>query len=137
MQGARQYLLSFGVRPSVQRVAVMDYLMNHRTHPTAEEIYGALKERIASLLRMTVYNTLKMLSGVRAVREIDIDGHTMRYDGFTDFHAHFMCRNCGRIEDIAIADPAPFSAVEATGTVDDMQFLLKGCCAKCAKKSAK
>ena len=30
------YLLSYGVKPSVQRIAIMDYLLEHRTHPSIE-----------------------------------------------------------------------------------------------------
>ena len=37
-----QYLSGFGVKPSLQRLAIMEYLMTHRTHPTADEIFNAL-----------------------------------------------------------------------------------------------
>jgi Fe2+ or Zn2+ uptake regulation protein len=134
MKNARQYLISIGVRPSVQRVAVMDYLLTHRTHPTAEEIYEALSPQIATLSKMTVYNTLRILTAAGAALSIDIEGRTTHYDGDTSFHAHFLCRHCGHIEDIPIADPEPFTAVATCGTIDDMQFLLKGACRKCAEQ---
>ncbi|MBR4922900.1 MAG: transcriptional repressor, partial [Bacteroidaceae bacterium] len=53
-----EYLLSFGIKPSVQRIAIMDYLMTHRTHPAIDEIYLALCEDIPTLSKTTVYNTL-------------------------------------------------------------------------------
>ena len=31
-------LQNYGIHPSVQRIAIMDYLMVHRVHPTADEI---------------------------------------------------------------------------------------------------
>ena len=43
------YLLSFNVKPSVQRLAIMDYLLTHRTHPSIEEIYLALCDDIPTL----------------------------------------------------------------------------------------
>ena len=51
------YLLSFNVKPSVQRLAIMDYLLTHRTHPSIEEIYMALCDDIPTLSKTTVYNT--------------------------------------------------------------------------------
>ena len=35
-------LLGHGIKPSVQRLAVMEYLKTHCTHPTADEIFSAL-----------------------------------------------------------------------------------------------
>ena len=28
-----EYLLSYNIKPSVQRIAIMDYLLKHHTHP--------------------------------------------------------------------------------------------------------
>ena len=35
-------LLEYNIKPSMQRIAIMEYLMEHRTHPSADEIYTAL-----------------------------------------------------------------------------------------------
>ena len=35
-------LQNHNIKPSVQRIAIMTYLMEHRTHPTVDEIYTAL-----------------------------------------------------------------------------------------------
>lgn len=45
-----------GVRPSVQRIAIMSFVGNSRLHPSAEEIYRHLHEAMPSLSRTTVYN---------------------------------------------------------------------------------
>ena len=57
---AKQILEGAGVRPSVQRLAVMDYLATHKTHPTVDEIYSSLAPSIPTLSKTTVYNTLKL-----------------------------------------------------------------------------
>lgn len=57
------YLTAHNVKPSVQRMAVMEYLLDHRTHPTADEIYLALHRKMPTLSKTTVYNTLKILTG--------------------------------------------------------------------------
>ena len=33
------YLISYNIKPSVQRIAIMDYLLAHKTHPSIDEIY--------------------------------------------------------------------------------------------------
>ena len=35
---AFERLTRYGIKPSVQRMAIMEYLMTHRTHPTADEV---------------------------------------------------------------------------------------------------
>ena len=57
-----EYLLSYNVKPSVQRIAIMDYLLKHKTHPSIDEIYLALSKSIPTLSKTTVYNTLKLLT---------------------------------------------------------------------------
>ena len=37
-----RHLQEHGIKLSVQRIAIMGYLMKHLTHPTADEIYTAL-----------------------------------------------------------------------------------------------
>ena len=54
------YLLSYNIKPSVQRIAIMDYLLTHKTHPCIDEIYMALCDDIPTLSKTTVYNTLKL-----------------------------------------------------------------------------
>ncbi len=35
-------LLAYNIKHSVQRIAIMEYLMNHYTHPTVDDIYTDL-----------------------------------------------------------------------------------------------
>lgn len=84
-----ELLRQYGIRPSVQRVAVMDYLLAHRTHPTAEEIYEALAPQIPTLSKTTVYNTLSLLVERGAAAYIAIDPRRARFDGDTSVHGHF------------------------------------------------
>ena len=68
-----EYLQSFGIKPSVQRIAIMDYLLTHRTHPAIDEIYLALCEQIPTLSKTTVYNTLKLFVEHGAAQMLTID----------------------------------------------------------------
>jgi len=45
-----------------QRLEVLKYLDENRTHPTVYEIYSALKEKNPSLSKTTVYNSVETLN---------------------------------------------------------------------------
>ena len=101
-----ELLRAHNIRPSLQRIAVMDYLLTHRTHPTADEIYGALAPHIPTLSKTTVYNTLALLVEHGAAAHITIDPRESRFDGDTSPHGHFLCTVCGTLYDVFF-DPQP------------------------------
>lgn len=136
---AIEKLLSSGLKPSVQRVAILDYLMAHHTHPTVDEIYAALSRKMPTLSKTTVYNTLRLLSDNKAAQMLTIDDHHVCYDGDTSPHVHFFCKRCGRILDIkAIAAPTIAYSADMDGNqADEVQLFYKGVCAACLEKERK
>ena len=99
MDSVYNKLTALGIRPSIQRVAIMKYLATHHTHPTVEEVFLALKKQLPTVSRTTVYNTLRMLSEHGAASMITIDDHRVCYDGITEPHAHFFCKRCEKVFD--------------------------------------
>ena len=75
MRNGAEYLKSCGVRPSLQRLAIYKYVAEHPTHPTADEIYEALKDQIPTLSKTTVYNTVKLLTEQGIIKMITIFCH--------------------------------------------------------------
>lgn len=126
-----------GIRPSMQRLAIMDYLINHPIHPTIDDVYQALSNKVPTLSRTTVYNTLRMLSENQAAQMITIDEHRVCYDGNVESHVHFYCKKCGKIIDL-FGEQAPKLEGEKTvegNIIQEEQLYYKGiCAAKCAKK---
>ena len=59
-------LLDHNIKPSVQRIAIMQYLMEYPVHPSADDIYTALSPSMPTLSKTTVYNTLKNKISVSA-----------------------------------------------------------------------
>lgn len=124
-----------GIRPSMQRLAIMDYLINHPIHPTIDDVYQALSNKVPTLSRTTVYNTLRMLSENQAAQMITIDEHRVCYDGNVESHVHFYCKKCGKIIDL-FGEQAPKLEGEKTvegNIIQEEQLYYKGICAKCAK----
>lgn len=96
---AYDILLSHQVKPSLQRIAIMEYLLEHRTHPSAEEVYLALSETMPTLSKTTVYNTLRLFADHGAALMLTIDDRNVNFDADTSQHAHFLCKKCNKIYD--------------------------------------
>ena len=76
-------LVDCGIRPSMQRLSIMDYLLKHATHPTIDDIYKDLLPSIPTLSRTTLYNTLRLFAETNAAQLLTIDDHHQCYDGNT------------------------------------------------------
>lgn len=131
---AIERLNRFGLKPSLQRLAVMTYLLENCTHPTVETIYFGLCPQIPTLSKTTVYNTVKLLVKHGAAAEITIDDKNLRYDSDISVHAHFRCCNCGYLCDIPV-EKSKLLAVKKIGalTVSESQLYYKGYCGNCSK----
>ncbi len=136
METVTQHLKSHGIRPSVQRVAIMKYLMEHHTHPTAETIYVDLRETVPTLSRTTVYNTLQLLASCHAINILSIDKRNMHYDGRTEPHAHFLCQCCGKIVDVEVdAHLHEHLYSSEQFKVEQVELNYTGVCHECARKA--
>lgn len=122
-----------GVRPSVQRIAVLSHIANLRRHPTADEIYTDLVEEFPSMSRTTVYNSLHALTSGRLVKELEIESGNRHYDfALQPPHGHFICRRCGRITDVEIPDGIGLSLMSGF-RADSMDVYFKGICKDCTE----
>lgn len=129
-----EHLRKHGIKPSLQRIAIMEYLMQHTTHPTADMIFTDLYPSIPTLSKATVYNTLNLLVERGAVRMITIDEKNARFDACMHPHIHFRCRQCGVIMDIAVE--REWVPVLPDGLkVDSCQTYCIGLCPDCMKES--
>ena len=116
----------------MQRVAIMQYLMIHKTHPTIDEIFSDLLPDIPTLSKTTVYNTLKLFHEKKAVIALTIDEKNARYDAITAHHAHFKCKKCGCIHDVPMeeADIPAYKGDDAF-IPDETQVYFLGMCKQC------
>ena len=128
------YLLQFSIKPSVQRTAVMEYLLKHKTHPTIDEIYVALSPLMPTLSKTTVYNTLNLFIEKGAVQQLVIDEKNARYDIDTSLHAHFICKSCGKVYDIFNLKPEAFEIPNNTDfKIQNIEISYSGICKNCQR----
>lgn len=126
-------LLENGIRPSTQRLAIMNFLLTHHTHPTVDDVYQGLCNEIKTLSRTTVYNTLRMFAEKKLARMITINEHHVCYDGCTSPHKHFYCNRCGNVFDIF---DEPHTNHQVALNIDghqvlEMQVYYRGVCKNC------
>ena len=121
-----------------QRLAILKYLENHKTHPTADQIYKELKNKNPSLSKTTVYNSLDTLRQNNIIKSLTICGSEHRYDFDHDMHHHFLCTKCGNIYDINFRCPNIKDIreeIESSGhRIDEVHGYFKGTCKKCLLK---
>jgi Fur family transcriptional regulator, peroxide stress response regulator len=136
-EAIKRSLEGSGLRCTAQRYAVMGFLMDHKGHPTAAEIFEAVNRVDPRSSRATTYNNLRDLVKAGLVREVAVEGRAGRFDLQGMRHHHFICDRCGNVEDMEWYDvPKPASRSLGKRIVRECQLILRGLCPKCAQRSA-
>ena len=126
-----------GFKLTPQRMAILKFLENNTSHPTAEDIYMEIRRKYPTVSFATVYNTIQALKLRGEIREVTIDPERKHFDPDLRPHHHIICTVCNRISDIF----ADFSAVpgiseevlrEYTVTGNHIDFY--GICKSCGAK---
>ncbi len=95
-----------GLRCTLQRLAVYDQLSRELRHPTAEEVFHAVRLAIPRISLATVYKALEALVEIAAATRLTPADGTgpARYDARSEAHYHFRCLRTGCVYDL----PTPF-----------------------------
>lgn len=134
MKKAEEILRERGVKPSINRLKILNYLLESYEHPTVDSIYKDLVKELPTLSKTTVYNTLKILAEYNIVNEISIEGNELRYDIALKPHGHFKCLVCNEIIDFDIdIDKFDLNVLDEVD-IKSLQFYIKGKCKKCKNK---
>jgi Fur family peroxide stress response transcriptional regulator len=140
VEKAVEILKNTGVRMTPQRHAILAYLLESMTHPTADEIYKALEGKFPNMSVATVYNNLRVFKDAGLVKELTYGDSSSRFDANVyEEHYHAICTECGSILDFHYP---PLTEVEhaAANTVGfkvtGHRMEVYGVCEKCQSKSA-
>jgi Fur family transcriptional regulator, peroxide stress response regulator len=111
----------------------MAFLMEHKGHPTAAEIFEAVNRVDPRSSRATTYNNLRDLVQAGLVREVAVEGRAARFDAKTMRHHHFICDRCGNVEDVEWYDvPKPALGSLGKRILRECELIARGLCTKCA-----
>ena len=90
-----------GQRVTPQRLVVARVIDEQRRHTTAEQVFGAVSERMPGVSLPTVYATLELLEDLGLVTRVASQRGAVVYDPRTDEHHHLVCRGCGLTVEVA------------------------------------
>jgi Fur family peroxide stress response transcriptional regulator len=123
---------SLGLKMTPQRRAIVDYLHSAHHHPTADEVLQAVNHQFPMTSRATVYNTLNWLKEAGLIREVFDNGY-VRFDPNTTQHHHFVCRGCGKVEDVEgdILGKLQIGNLPGEPLVEFYEITVRGLCAAC------
>jgi len=103
----RRALEEAGWRYTRQRAAVFAYLHASSGHPTAEQVFAAVRRHMPNISLATVYKALEALVDARLAHRIAGDHGPTRYDGRSEPHYHLRCERTGEVMDLPLPyDPA-------------------------------
>jgi Fur family peroxide stress response transcriptional regulator len=126
-----------GLPLTVQRREILRALLERDDHPSAEQIYDSVKDRIVGLSRTTVYRALETFVRMGVIRRLHHPGASARFDGKTVRHHHLLCRTCNRVIDVASRglDNLRLPPRQRHGfVVEDYSVHFIGVCAECRRK---
>ena len=122
-----------------QRKTVLDVLKGMDTHPTADEIYDRVKQKLPRISLGTVYRNLEVLSELGEIQILELSGSLKRFDWDPHKHYHIRCIRCDRVENAPLAPMNQLENELYESTVfeimgHNLEFV--GLCPTCTKKTA-
>ena len=127
MKDAISILRQCDIQPTPQRLAVVEYMLSSKKHPTADDVLLSARRKCPTVSRATVYNTLNLLVekgliGMQTIRE-----GAVVFDPNVHKHHHFVDDETGEIYDI------PWDQLEVKGKdklkdfeVTEFQVIMRG-----------
>jgi len=123
-----------GLPLTTQRRVILEELLERRDHPTADQIFETVREKLPSLSRTTVYRVLEALVDVGAARRVLHPDAVARFDPVTDRHHHLVCERCGALVDLSDEAVARIGLPDTGGVgfqITDYSISFTGICATC------
>ncbi len=125
-------------RNTRQRRLVLDAVQESCSHPTADEIYLAVREQDEHVSRGTVYRNLNLLAEEGVILSIKAPGGS-RFDRRVEPHAHAICTTCGNVIDVPIDTDADLDTTASAKTgwaITSHYTIFEGLCPACLNEGA-
>jgi Fur family transcriptional regulator, ferric uptake regulator len=124
-------------RTTEQRRVILEELGNTKSHPTAAEVYEAVRKRIPQISLGTVYRNLDVLARSGQIAKVVDSDAASRFDADLSQHCHVRCTECGQVDDVtdvrftpSLKPPDFLSGYEVVG--HRLEYL--GVCPECQRK---
>ncbi len=128
-----------GYKATPQRIAISQFALSNREHPTAQRIYSEVRKTYPTVSLATVYKTIQILKEAGLIQELNLPRKQARFDCDMEPHINLVCLRCGSIRDLK--DPAVKEMVLKAVSAENFaakgySFDIYGICQSCDRKSA-
>lgn len=123
-----------GIKLTHQRLEIFRELAGSDTHPDAEALYLAVRERVPTVSLDTVYRTLWLLHELGLITTLGPRREAIRFDVNLEPHHHFVCTRCGLIRDFQSSELDHLrvpDSVKELGGILEARVEVRGVCASC------
>lgn len=134
------------IKVTPNRFKVAFELFNSDEHPSIDELHQKIVKNNETQISFTsVYNIVKLFENAGLVKEILIE-NKIHYDSNITPHAHFICKNCGKVQDIEL-DKLDFLDEKKlfnfknfseedlkSNKIDSVEITFYGICGECLKE---
>ena len=93
-------LKSSNLRLTRQRKVILEELHRMKNHPSADELYEAVRRNLPRISLGTVYRNLEILCELGEIQKLELSGSLKRFDGNAMRHYHVRCVRCDRLADL-------------------------------------
>ena len=142
-EGLRSSLHGRGQRltPQRQRVLALFERIGEGSHLSAEEVHQRLLRDQERVSLATVYRTLRLLSSMGLLQELELSEGGRRFELAGDAHRdhhHLVCVRCGHTEEFE--NPSVLAAGEAAASTSGFRLLecvlnVRALCPRCAAEA--
>ncbi len=87
------------LRMTRQRQVILEELRATDQHPSADDLYGRVKEKLPRISLGTVYRNLEILTELGEIQTLSLAGNLKRFDGTSRNHYHMRCMHCDQLVD--------------------------------------
>ena len=120
-------LKAAGVQPTLQRIAICQFVLCEADHPTAEEVHAWAEKNLAKISLATVYNTLNTLVEAGLLKEFKFQhSDKVIYDDNIEEHFHFLDEKTGQLYDIHKDDVKLSVELQKKFKISGFDLLIKG-----------
>jgi Fur family peroxide stress response transcriptional regulator len=133
-----QAFRSKGFRATPQRIAICEFTLSSRDHPSVQHIYREVKKAHPTVSLATVYKTLQILKEIGLVQELSFPQEQTRFDAYLEPHINLICLRCGNIQDLddlAARELIKRVAVAKRFIPVSQRLDVYGTCEKCSRKT--
>ena len=131
MKDLKNFLEESKLKVTPQRLAILKEL-ELKGHASIEEVYEKIKDSFPSISLATIYKNINALKNEGIICEVCLH-QKPKFELKKDPHAHFICKKCGKVEDVPFSDVVK-KEINKTYPNTQKELYIYGICNECKEK---